>query len=76
MSNTKFFFYVDSKGRQLFFNTELIAYTEHHCVGDFYEIFLRNTSVNSGLAQRIKLLPTEYNELLEFIKNTNNECRH
>lgn len=69
MSNTKFFFYVDSKGRQLFFNTELIAYTEHDCVGDFYEIFLRNTSVNSGIAQRIKLLPSEYNELLEFIKN-------
>ena len=76
MSNSKFFFYVDSKGRQLFFNTELIAYTEHHCVGDFYEIFLRNTSVNSGIAQRIKLLPSEYNELLEFIKNTNNECRY
>jgi hypothetical protein len=76
MSNTKFFFYIDSKGRQLFFNTELIAYTEHHCVGDFYEIFLRNTSVNSGIAQRIKLLPSEYNELLEFIKNTNNECRY
>jgi hypothetical protein len=76
MSNTKFFFYTDGKGRQLFFNTELIAYTEHHCVGDFYEIFLRNTSVNSGIAQRIKLLPAEYNELSEFIKNTNNECRH
>lgn len=76
MSNTKFFFYVDSKGRQLFFNIELIAYTEHHCVGDFYEIFLRNTSVNSGIAQRIKLLPSEYNELLEFIKNTNNECHN
>ena len=76
MSNTKFFFYVDSKGRQLLFNTELIAYTEHHCVGDFYEIFLRNTSVNSGIAQRIKLLPSEYNELLEFIKNTNNECHN
>ena len=76
MSNTKFFFYTDSKGRQLFFNTELIAYTEHHCVGDFYEIFLRNTSVNSGIAQRIKLLPAEYNELLEFIKNTNNECHN
>lgn len=76
MSNTKFFFYVDSKGRQLFFNTELIAYTKHDCVGDFYEIFLRNISVNSGIAQRIKLLPAEYNELLEFIKNTNNECRY
>ena len=76
MSNTKFFLYTDSKGRQLFFNTELIAYTAHHCVGDFYEIFLRNTSVNSGIAQRIKLLPLEYNELLEFIKNTNNECHN
>lgn len=76
MSNTKFFFYNDSKGRQLFFNTELIAYTEHHAIGDFYEIFLRNTSINSGIAQRIKLLPAEYNELLEFIENTNDECRY
>lgn len=29
MSNTKFFFYEYSKGRQMFFNTELIAYTEY-----------------------------------------------
>ena len=76
MNNTKFFFYTDGKGRQLFFNTELIAYTEHHAFGDFYEIFLRNTCTSNGIAQRIKLLPTEYNELLEFIKNTNNECRY
>lgn len=70
MSNTKFFFYTDGKGRQLFFNTELIAYTKYHAFGDFYEIFLRNISVNGGIAQRIELPSTEYNELLEFIKNT------
>ena len=69
-----FFFYTDNNGRRLFFDVNLIAYTEYRQLGDYYEIFLRNTSLNNGLAQRIKLLPTEYNELLEFIKNKDNEC--
>lgn len=68
MSN-KFFFYTDNNGRLLFFDVKLIAYTEYRQTGDFYEIFLRNTCTSNGLAQRIKLKPAEYNELLEFIKN-------
>lgn len=75
MSNN-FFFYIDNKGRQLFFDVNLIAYTEYRQLGDYYEIFLRNTSLNNGLAQRIKLQPADYNELLEFIKNKDNECSH
>ena len=69
MSNTKFFFYEDSKGRQMFFNTELIAYTEYDEIINKYQIFLRNCSVNNGLSQRVYLKPTDYNMLINYIKN-------
>ena len=69
MCNTKFFFYEDNKGRQMFFNTELIAYTEYDEIINKYQIFLRNCSVNNGLSQRVYLKPTDYNMLINYIKH-------
>ena len=69
MSNTKFFFYEDSKGRQMFFNTELIAYTEYDEIINKDQIFLRNCIVNNGISQRIYLKPTDYNMLINYIKH-------
>lgn len=69
MSKSDFYFYIGRKGEQLFFNINLIAYTVYQSRGNFYEVFLKNTSVNSGLAQRIKLSPSEYDDLISCIKN-------
>ena len=53
----------------MFFNTELIAYTEYDELINRYQIFLRNCSVNNGLSQRVYLKPTDYNMLINYIKN-------
>jgi hypothetical protein len=64
-----FFFYKDSQGKDLFFDTKLIAHTEYNTTCDNYTVFLRNCSVNSGPAQRVYLKPTDYVMLINSIKN-------
>jgi hypothetical protein len=74
MSKSDFYFYIGETGEQLFFNINLIAYTSYRTRDNIYEVFLRNTSINSGLAQRIKLSPSEYNDLISHINNFKHDC--
>lgn len=61
-----FFCYKDSHGKDVFFDIKLIAHTEYDAIHDKYVIFLRNCSINSGIAQRVYLEPTDYDLLINY----------